>query len=268
MDNIKQEDIEDICFNVSKNIILPKYKNLSENDINYKNGSDLVTAVDIDAEKELKKNLLSILPNSNFIGEEEYSINKNILNFYNEEAYCWTVDPIDGTTNFVNGKEKFAIMIGLTFKEKILRSWIYKPLEKTMCSAIENEGAYINNNKIITNGKNKIEETIGSISTKYWESGFKDKLKVFKNIFKEVSAYRCIGLEYIDIGIGIRNFAILSKLSPWDHIPGILFVREAGGADTDFDKNKYDFTKKNKNLIVSNSEDLNLKILEKLGEYL
>ena len=47
MDNIKQEDIEDICFNVSKNIILPKFKNLSEDEINYKNGSDLVTAADL-----------------------------------------------------------------------------------------------------------------------------------------------------------------------------------------------------------------------------
>ena len=211
--------------------------------------------------------MLKILPTSNFIGEEEYSRNENILNFYNEDRYCWTVDPIDGTTNFANGRDKFAIMIALTFKEKILRSWIYKPLEKIMCSAIVNEGAYINNNKIVTKGVNIISETIGSISTKYWEPGFKDKLKIFKNIFKEVNSYRCIGFEYIDIGIGIRNFAILSKLSPWDHIPGILFVREAGGDDIDFDKNKYDFTKKNKNLIVSNSENLNLKILEKLGEY-
>ena len=80
MDNIKQEDIEDICFNVSQNIILPKFKNLSEDEINYKNGSDLVTAADIEAEKELKKNLLKILPSSNFIGEEEYSKNENILN--------------------------------------------------------------------------------------------------------------------------------------------------------------------------------------------
>ena len=65
MDNIKQEDIEDICFNVSKYVILPKFKNLSDDEINYKNGSDLVTAADIEAEKELKKNLLKILPFSN-----------------------------------------------------------------------------------------------------------------------------------------------------------------------------------------------------------
>ena len=100
------------------------------------------------------------------------------------------------------------------------------------------------------------------LTKKYW-----DQIINLKNEFAEVNSYRCIGFEYIDIGIGIRNFAILSKLSPWDHIPGILFVREAGGSDIDFDKNKYDFTKKNKNLIVSNSEDLNFKILEKLGEY-
>ena len=140
MDNIKQEDIEDICFNVSRNIILPKFKNLSDDDINYKNGSDLVTAADIEAEKELKKNLLKILPTSNFIGEEEYSRNENILNFYNEDAYCWTVDPIDGTTNFANGRDKFAIMIALTFKEKILAS--VQPLTIIYKSPIQNDPGF------------------------------------------------------------------------------------------------------------------------------
>ena len=118
MDNIKLEDIHDICFNISKKIILPKYQNLKEDDIKYKNGSDLVTSADIAAEKELKKNLLKIIPSSSFIGEEEYSTNHNILKSYQEDDYCWTVDPIDGTTNFVNGKDKFAIMIALTKKNK------------------------------------------------------------------------------------------------------------------------------------------------------
>ena len=136
MVNIKQEDIYDICFNISKNIILPKYQNLKEEDIKYKNGSDLVTSADIAAEKEIKKNLLKIIPSSGFIGEEEYSTNHNILKSYQEDDYCWTVDPIDGTTNFVKGRDKFAIMIALTKKEQILYSWIYKPLENVMSHAI------------------------------------------------------------------------------------------------------------------------------------
>jgi len=265
MDNIKQENIEEICFKVSKDIILPKFQNLYEEDIKYKNGSDLVTAVDIAVEKELKKDLLKIIPSSKFIGEEEYALNEKIINHYNEDNYCWTVDPIDGTTNFVNGKERFAIMISLTFKEKILYSWIYKPIENTMCHAILNEGAFINNKKIQTTGVQSLNEAKGSISTKYWDDYEWDKLKLMKNNFAEVSSYKCIGYEYVDIGRGKRNFAILSKLSPWDHIPGILFVRESGGADLDFNQNQYDFTIKNKNLIVGNSKEFNLQILNTLG---
>ena len=77
--------------------------------------------------------------------------------------------------------------------------------------------------------------------------------KILKNNFAEVRSYGWIGFEYIDIALGKRNFAILSKLSPWDHIPGILIVREAGGADFDFNKQSYNFTLRNKNLIVGNS---------------
>ena len=265
MDNIKQENIEEICFKISKDIILPKYKNLLDEDIKYKNGSDLVTSADIAAEKELKKNLLKILPSSYFVGEEEFSVNKNIINYYQENSYCWTVDPIDGTTNFVKGRDKFAIMISLSFKEKILYSWIYKPLENIMCNAIFDEGAFINKTKIKTKAINSLDKAIGSISTKYWNDNDWEKIKLLKNEFAEVKSYRCIGYEYVDIAIGIRNFAILSKLSPWDHIPGILFVRESGGYDIDFNNKKYDFTKKNNNLIVGNSKEFNLKILNKLG---
>ncbi len=265
MDKVRHEDIQDICFNISKKIILPKYKNLKEKDIKYKNGSDLVTTADVAAEKELKKNLLKILPYSNFIGEEEYAVNENILKSYQDDNFCWTVDPIDGTANFVKGRDKFAIMIALTKKEKILYSWIYKPLENLMCNAILNEGSYINNIKIETKGVDRLENAIGSISTKYWDDKYWEQIKNLKNEFAEVKSYRCIGYEYIDIGQGHRNFAILSKLSPWDHIPGVLFVRESGGSDIDFDNKQYDFTRKNNNLIVGNTKEFNLKILNKLG---
>ncbi len=267
MDNLKQENIQEICFNISKDIILPKYRNLKNQDIKYKNGTDLVTSADVAAEKELKKALLKIIPGSNFVGEEEYLENVNILNAYNEDNYCWTVDPIDGTSNFVKGKEKFAIMIALTYKNKILYSWIYKLLNEEMCYAIQNDGAFIGNRKISTFSKSNLNEATGSISTKYWDEDYLDRLKLLKNNFAEVKSYGCIGFEYVDIGLGKRNFAILSKLSPWDHIPGILFIRESGGSDIDFNGKPYDFTLRNKNLIVGNSEEFNLQILNKLGEY-
>ena len=59
---------------------------------------------------------------------------------------------------------------------------------------------------------------------------------------------------------------ILSKLSPWDHLPGVLIVREAGGNDQHFDGTPYQFNQKCNNLIVSNSKYLNIEIINKLKE--
>ena len=53
---------------------------------------------------------------------------------------------------------------------------------------------------------------------------------------------------------------IISKLSPWDHLPGILIAREAGGIDTYFDDGQYNFLSHKKNLIVSGNKVLTDKI--------
>ena len=84
--------------------------------------------------------------------------------------------------------------------------------------------------------------------------------KNFKNNFENVFSYGSIGYEYIDIAKGKRDFAIMSKLSPWDHLPGILISREAGAIDMYFDKGMYNFQSQKQNLIVASNETLNKKI--------
>ena len=83
---------------------------------------------------------------------------------------------------------------------------------------------------------------------KYWDDDYLERMKNIKHNFAEINSYGCIGFEYIDIVNSIRDFAILSKLSPWDHLPGILLLREAGGFDSYFDKGIYNhcFQKKTK----------------------
>jgi len=149
MNEIDTNEIKSILFDLSKKFILPMFNNLKEEDIMYKNNNDLVTSVDFRVEDELNIVLQKLLPNSLFVGEEKFSKTPNILNNYNKKEYCWTVDPLDGTTNFSKGKEKFATMIALSFGEQILQSWIYKPLTEQMCHAIKGEGSFIDEKKII-----------------------------------------------------------------------------------------------------------------------
>ena len=152
-------------------------------------------------------------------------------------------------------------MIALSFKEKILQSWIYSPLTEEICYAINGEGAFINEKKIIIYSKCSLNNSKGSISTKYWENNYLNKMKKIKNNFGEVKSYGCIGFEYMDIAKNKRNFAVLSKLSPWDHLPGILIIREAGGFDSYFDEGKYNHCLHKKNLVVAGDKNLGNEIL-------
>jgi len=264
---IDNKKIKSILYEISKNIILPNFKNLNSNQIKYKNNKDIVTSIDMEVENYLRKILTELIKDSNFIGEETYNHKPEIINYYNEKKYCWTVDPIDGTLNFVKGKEQFAVMIALTFSSKILQSWIYKPITDELMYSIYNQGTFLNNKKIINNNVFKsISNSIGSISSKYWDTYLVEEIKNLKNHFKKINSYGSIGCEYFDIALGKRDFVILSKLSPWDHLPGILMVRETGGVDSHFDNKTYRFNQKSKNLIVSFSRKLNKEIINKIKE--
>ncbi len=265
---INPNDLQEILYNISKSIILPNFGNLKKKQISYKGGKDIVTEIDISVENQLSHILPKLVKNSNFIGEETYSKNPSILNNYLSEEYCWTVDPIDGTSNFAKSDEKFAVMIALTKNKKIIQSFIYKPLSADLMYA-DNTGTFLNNKKITLNKKIKIENATGSVSTKYWsdwDNTEKEKLLSIKIKFKNVNSYGSIGCEYFDITKGIRDFTLLSRLYPWDHIPGVFIVRQAGGHDCHFDKKEYKFYKNSKNLIVSNSMDLNHDILNLIEE--
>ena len=266
MNEIDNNEIKSILFDISKKYILPKYGKLNDRDIMRKINNDLVTSVDLSVEEELNNVFCKLLPNSLFVGEEKYSEFPNILKNYNINEYCWTVDPIDGTANFIKGKNKFAIMVALSFKEKILQSWIYKPLTEEICYAIQGGGCFENENKVKIEKTSTLKLSKGSISSKYWDDSYLDRILKIKDIFDEVKSYGCIGFEYVDIANGSRDFAILSKLSPWDHIPGILIVREAGGSDTYFDRGKYNHCYNKKNLIVTGDNNLANEILSLIKE--
>ena len=120
---INPNDLREILYNISKNIILPSFGNLEKKQISYKGGKDIVTDIDVSVEKQLSTLLPKLIKNSKFIGEESYEKNPLIINNYLSEEFCWTVDPIDGTSNFAKSKERFAVMVALTKKHKIIQSF-------------------------------------------------------------------------------------------------------------------------------------------------
>ena len=262
---VDPNDLKEILYNISKKIIVPNFGNLTSNQISYKNEKDIVTEIDFAVELELSISLPKLLKNANFIGEEIYAKNPSILKYYLSDNFCWTVDPIDGTSNFAKSKDRFAVMVALTKNKKILQSFIYKPITEEFMYA-DNTATFLDNKKIKLNKNTEIEKSIGSISTKYWVETNKTRLLAIKDKFKNINSYGSIGCEYFDIALGNRDFALLSRLYPWDHIPGVFIVKQAGGHDCHFNKMEYKFYENSKNLVVSNSQKLSYEILNLIGE--
>ena len=262
---VNVNDIREILYNISKKIIIPSFGNLSNNQISYKNNKDIVTEIDIKVEKELHFELSKLIKNSKFVGEETYSKDPLILKYYQSNNYCWTVDPIDGTSNFAKSKDRFAVMVSLTKNKQIIQSFIYKPIGEEFMFA-DKTGTFFNDKKIQLSVNTIIENSIGSISTKYWDENKKEKIFAIKDKFNDINSYGSIGCEYFDIVLEKRDFTLLSRLHPWDHIPGVFIVRQAGGHDCHFDKLEYKFYENSKNLVVSNSKKLSYAILNLIGE--
>ena len=98
-----------------------------------KNFGNYVTDIDILMEKSLRAELSKLLPNSSFIGEE--------LDNENSGSWCWIIDPIDGTTNFIYNFP-FAISVALSYKNIIVSGVVYSPLDNTLYRADINKGAF------------------------------------------------------------------------------------------------------------------------------
>ena len=95
-----------------------------------------ITQADIESNKILKEVLgqtgITIL-------SEEDVDDKNRLS----EEKVWIVDPLDGTTDFVNRTGEFTIMVGLVEKQKSILGLIYWPIKKKMYLAESGKGLFV-----------------------------------------------------------------------------------------------------------------------------
>ena len=136
---------------VNNDIILKHLENLNSDEIFTKSDkNDFVTVYDKKAEEYIIKEINKKFTTIKIIGEET-SFQKNIDLSIIDDGYYFTIDPIDGTKNFINKNENFCTMVSLILKKKPIASFIYYPLIKKYISSFENFGSKIldlNTNKI------------------------------------------------------------------------------------------------------------------------
>ncbi|MEM1399531.1 MAG: inositol monophosphatase family protein, partial [Pseudomonadota bacterium] len=122
--------------------MVPRFRNLSDSEIELKGVNDPVTVVDKKCEQLLSERLSQLFPEAGFVGEETYAADPSILSRLSEERPVWIVDPLDGTANFASGTAEFGMIVALASGGRTVAGWIHHPLTNATYHAVRGEGAF------------------------------------------------------------------------------------------------------------------------------
>ena len=92
----------------------------------FKGDGSHVTKADIKAQELIKNHLNNAFPEFSFLGEEGENSETEKSDFE------WVVDPLDGTINFGNDIDFFAISVGLKYKNTPVLGVVYLPAQKEL----------------------------------------------------------------------------------------------------------------------------------------
>ncbi len=202
-----------------------------------KETGELVTEADLASERYLIEQLTKLLPGAAVIGEElGYTDGSN--------DYCWVIDPLDGTTNFIHQLPYFCISVALTYKGEPIFGAVYQPLTKEYFYTLRGQGAFLNGRKIQVSDLSHIDKSVIVIGFPYKKGErFEHMLHLMSEIAPKTFAFRNFGAAALDlayVAAGRLDAVFFEDLAWWDVAAGMLLIKEAGGITSDFEGNPID----------------------------
>ncbi|CAL7959545.1 Inositol-1-monophosphatase [Alphaproteobacteria bacterium] len=250
---------------------------------------DFVSSADIKAEKSIINELKKFNPAYHFLVEESgYIAPTQILHpgdAKHSVQYCWVVDPIDGTSNFIRGNPHFAISIALekfsynesfiatpsamhslddfirsTCNNEIIAGVIYLPVKQELYWAEKGQGAYhidVNNHqtRIRVALRSQIDNLLSATVMPSNPSPKYDKL--FKNLQQHHTKFRISGSIAMDLAYlasGRYDMLFLDHMRRWDIAAGMVILQEAGGTIVALNEGKIQQNMIYNGIIAANEE--------------
>ena len=124
------------------NIINRASRDLDQIKVETKQRNDFVTEVDRAAEVAIIDELRKAFPDHAILAEESGESKAARM------EYCWIIDPLDGTTNFIHGVPQYCVSIGLKHKDIITQGVVFDPVKNELFTATRGAGAYLNDRRI------------------------------------------------------------------------------------------------------------------------
>ena len=125
--------------------IMEVYNSCEDMQVEYKEGDMPLTAADKAANAIIVKHLKQEFPECAILSEEEKD---NLERLHND--YCFIVDPLDGTKEFIKRNGQFTVNIALAYQHKSILGVIYVPVTKELFYAAQDMGAFLESDGKVT----------------------------------------------------------------------------------------------------------------------
>lgn len=231
-------DLKDLTIKVCKiaeqgaKFIAQERKTFDKDRVEVKNANDFVSYVDKETEKLLVAQLSELLPSAGFVTEEATAV-------YNQEDYCWIIDPLDGTTNFIFDNAPYCVSIALTYKSQLLIGVVYEVCRNECFYAWKDGGAFLNGKPLSVSSTNEWSRASVGLDLPYDDKKYKPVLNVLVDqLYGNVVSLRDFGSAAMGLCyVAAKRFDVWLEayIKPWDYAAGAIIVEEAGGKVSGFD---------------------------------
>ena len=200
-----------------------------------------VTNGDIEVNNLLIKKISNLTPNIKIVSEENLTNkeNKNLKDF-------WLIDPIDGTYDYISGKDEFTINAALILNRKPVAGIINAPDKNRLFYSFGLSNSFELSNKSKTELTCKKKSKDNEINAVAYSNNPKPEIAAIYKKYNITNFTRMkSSLKFCVIASGEFDFyAAEPRACEWDIAAGHAILEHAGGIITDFNGNDINYGKK------------------------
>jgi len=231
-----------------------------------KGPKDLVTEADFASQHAIQQFVLSAFPDHSFLGEESDAAAKKNGGGRVAGDFCWIVDPLDGTLNYVRGMPSYAVSVALARCGEVLAGVVLDPMLDECFAAAKGRGAFLNGRPIQASRCRSLSDALVAIS--FSADVPRDSIEVrrFIEALHAAQSVRRTGsaaLNLCYVGSGRLDAYFASSLKSWDAAAGILIAGEAGAVITSITGRG--FVLQQPDLAVAATSDLHIELMQALS---
>ena len=205
---------------------------------------DYTTHQDLSAERMAIEHIKEAFPQDAVLSEE------TLREITDIPERLWIIDPIDGTTNYANGMNTYAVSISFYKQGRVQAAAVSLPALHELYTAERGRGVFLNEKPLpMLNPDQDLKHSFVNLGFPHerTEPVVKNAFALYAEILLACADVRRTGSAVLDtilVASGKSGAYLTPDIKPWDIAAGTLFIEEQGGVVSDPFGNPLDLFKK------------------------